>query len=438
MPDVVVVGVTHQSAPVAIRERLMPPSDGLAAALQDVVADGDVAEALLLTTCNRVELYAIGSAPAVQAAFVRLGDRAGVPAGTLRAVMAVRRGGEAVRHLFRVATGLESVVVGESQIVGQLREALAAARAAGTVGDALGRVVDQALAVAKRARTETGLGQHAVSVPFAAVELGRKIFGDLRGVSALLVGAGAMGELTARHLVAHGIARLIVTNRTPERAATLAAALGAATADFARLGEALADVDIVVAAAGAERPFLTRAVVAAANGRRRGRPLFLVDIAVPRAVARDVAGLANVFSFDVDDLGHVVDANRRERLRAAARAATMIDRDATTFVRRQPRDAATPTIVALRAHVEAMRRAEVERALRRLGGESPDAREALEAFSQALVNKILHTPTVRLREAFDAGAAPTWRRTVAELFGLDDRTSSSRRPNAVVAPTVAS
>jgi len=313
------------------------------------------------------------------------------------------------------------MVLGEPQILGQMKDAFALAQTAQTVGPALHALFSQAFAVAKRVRTETEIGRHAVSVSFAAVELAKKIFTGLAGRAVLLVGAGKMSELAARHLVKQGAFPLYVTNRTSARAHDLARALSGRAVPFDDMLGAVGDVDIVITSTAAPRPFLSRADVAGLMARRRGRPLFFIDIAVPRNVESAVNTLDNVYCYDIDDLRSLVDANLRERRREAQRAESMVEREVGKFLARLSDLEVVPTIVSLRERAEAVRVTELCRALARLPAASKETREAMEAMSTAIVNKILHTPITKLRASCRAGMSRSSMDLVQELFGLGRR-----------------
>ncbi len=329
--------------------------------------------------------------------------------------------GDAVRHAFRIAASLDSMMPGEPQILGQVKDAFALAQRAQTVGPALHGLFSQAFAVAKRVRTETEIGRHAVSVSFAAAELAKKIFTALAGRAVLLVGAGKMSQHAARHLVEQGAFPIYVTNRTWARAQELARALCGTAVPFDDMLGAVGDVDIVITSTAAPQPFLTRAGVAGLMARRRGRPLFFIDMAVPRNVESAVNTLDDVYCFDIDDLRSVVGANLRERLREAQRAESMVEREVAKFLARLSELEVVPTIVSLRDRAEAIRVTELRRALARLPAASEETREAMEALSTAIVNKILHTPTTKLRESRRAGTSDSWMDLVHELFGLERR-----------------
>jgi len=415
-----VAGLSHRNAPVELREQLAVDEDKLRELLRDVAATGVVREALILSTCNRVEVYAIADVPgeARTATFRQLCRHRGVEPASVETVLYTHADGEAVRHAFRVASSLDSMMIGEPQILGQVKNAFALAQSCETVGPALHTLFTQAFTVAKRVRTETEIARHAVSVSFAAVELAKKIFAGLDGKAVLLVGAGKMSELAARHLIEQGAFPLYVANRTWARAQELARALAGTAVPFDELATALATVDIVITSTGAPEPVIRREFVQPLVHSRRGRPLFFIDIAVPRDVEDSVDTLDGVYCYDIDDLKQVVDANIRERLREAHRAEALVEREVAKFLARLGDVEVIPTIVSLRERLEIIRSGEVKRTLARLPGATPETREAIEALSAAIVNKILHAPITKLRESSRAGSPRSWLELVHELFGL--------------------
>jgi glutamyl-tRNA reductase len=420
MGTLFVAGMSHRSAPVEVREQLALEEDKVREILVDLTGAGVLAEAMILATCNRVEVYGVAEVPAVarQAAFGRLGAHRGVALPEIEPLVYTKTDDGAALHAFRVAASLDSMVVGEPQILGQMKEAFALAQAASTVGPMLHSLITQAFGVAKRVRAETEIGRHAVSVSFAAVELGRKIFGGLQGQAVLLLGAGEMAELAARHLVDQGTLPVHVINRTLAHAQELARRLAGVAVPFERLHGALAAADIVIASAAAPEPIIRRADVERALHARRSRPLFLVDIAVPRNVEPGVDALDGVFRYDIDDLRSVVDSNLRERQREAQRAEAMVEREVAKFAVRLRDLEVVPTIVSLREKLEAVRRGELQRALARLPGADEETRRVLEALSQSIVNKVLHAPIVKLRDSSRAGHGHRWTEVIAEVFGL--------------------
>ena len=426
MTAILMAGVSYRSVPVALRERLAFAPGEIPAALADCQARGPVNEAMLLSTCNRVELYVVGERSGLMEAFGELCRRRGVEPATLQGLVDIRAGRDAILHCFRVSASLDSMIVGEPQILGQVKDAFELARRAGTVGPVFHRLLSQAFAVAKRVRTETAVARHAVSIPGAAIELAEKIFGRLEGRAALLIGAGDMAELAARHLLDHGVSSLRVANRTWARAVELSRVLSATPVPFERWPEELAHVDIVITSARSSRPFVTVDGVGAALSRRRARPIFFIDIAVPRNVEPDVTHLENVFCYNIDDLQRVVASNLEERQGEAARAELLIEGEADTFLTSLRGRDVVPSIVALRRRVEAMSRTELERALRKLPHAPRETRAAFEALVAGIVNKILHPPTVKLREAASAGAGREWVEVVSQLFALSPTLVSGR------------
>ncbi|MBI2205626.1 MAG: glutamyl-tRNA reductase [Candidatus Rokubacteria bacterium] len=418
---VFVAGISHRTAPVALREQLAVEEDKLREILRDLGETGAFGEVVVLSTCNRVEVYGVADVPgeARATAFRQLARHRGIDMTALEPHLYTYVDGDAIRHVFRVAASLDSMLVGEPQIGGQVKDAFALAQSCETVGPTLHRVFSQAFAVAKKVRTETEIGRHAVSVSFAAVELAKKIFAALDGKAVLLVGAGKMGGLAARHLVEQGAFPIYVANRTWARAQDMARTLSGTAVPFADLETAMRSVDIVITSTGSPEPLIGVDLVTRVLHGRRARPLFFIDIAVPRDVAAGVGALPDVYCYDVDELKQVVDANLRERLREAHRAEALVEREVQKFAARLADVEVVPTIVSLRERLEAIRAQEVSRTLGRLGDDaSAETREAIEALSSAIVNKILHAPITKLRESSRAGVGRSWTELVHELFGL--------------------
>jgi glutamyl-tRNA reductase len=428
-PALFVVGLSHETAPLDLRERLALPDAALPAALGDLLAGTGLAEALLLPTCNRVEVWAVERGADGGAAAVEwLAARGGTAPESLAALTYQHRGLEAVAHMAAVAAGLDSMVVGEPQILGQVKAAHAAAAAHGALGPVLGEAVSQALRIAKRVRTETEVGRGAISVSYAAVELARKIFGDLRERAVVLLGAGEMGGLAARHLADLGVTRLVITSRTAERAEAIARETGGKAVAFEEYPRHAADADILICAATAPGVLVTASQVGAWVARRP-RPLFIIDLGVPRNVDRAVSRRGDVYLYDVDALQSVVEANRHARAREVERGRALIaDAVAGLGRARAARDAA-PTIRSLRAKLEELRQAEVDRTVARLGSRGPELRPVLEAMSNALVNKIVHGPIEQLKAAQAAPGAAGFRALVHELFGLGREDRSPEDPD---------
>lgn len=419
MDTIFVAGMNHRSAPVEVRELLALDPPALRDILGEVLGRGVCREALLLATCNRVEVYGVAPVPgeARDLALRLLGTARGIDLGDIRPHLYTWTDGDAVRHAFRVASSLDSLVVGETQILGQVKDAFALARSVEAVGPVLHALLTRAFTVAKRVRTETEIGRHAVSVPFAGVELARKIFGSLEGRSVLLVGAGEMGELAARHLREQGTEPLYVASRTAERAEDLARALAGVPVPLGAIPRVLEAADIVIACAAAPEPVVRVADVMPVAATRT-RPLFFIDLGVPRNVEAAVNELEHVFCYDIDDLRAVVDANLRERQYQAQRAEVLVEREVGRFLDRRREIEVVPTIVSLREKLETIRSGEVKRALARLPGASEETRRVVEALSRAIVSKVLHAPVLKLRDSSRDGRGRRWRTVIAEVFGL--------------------
>jgi glutamyl-tRNA reductase len=411
------VGITHHTAPVALRERVALPPERVLPALQVLRDAPDVREVSVLSTCNRTELLmalAREESPAPLEWFARRAAELEVP---LEQHLVVHRGPLAARHLFRVAAGLDSLMVGEPQILGQVKESFRLAHAAGTAGRFLARLYQQAFAVAKRVRTETALGAGPVSVAYAAASLARQIFGDLSGRTALIVGAGETAELVLRHLQGAGIGQVIVANRTLTRAQALAARCGAHAVALGALPDVLSRADVVVSSTHAELPILGKGAVERALRARRHRPMFLVDLAVPRDVEPEVGALADVYLYTVDDLRAVADAGRRAREAEVAAAERLVDAQVEGFVAWCNAQDAVPLVRALRASMQGTRDEVLERALAELARGVP-AQDVLRRFAHLLTNKLAHTPSVRLRAAGQEGDAQVLA-AARRLFGIE-------------------
>jgi len=415
-----VTGMNHRTAPVDVREQLALEEEKVREILAELSGRGLLEELMILATCNRVEVYGVAAAPgeARSAAFTRLGSQRGLAWRDLEPLLYTVTGDEAALHAFRVAASLDSMVLGEPQILGQVKDAFALAQSAGTAGPILHALMSQAFNAAKRVRTETEIGRLAVSISYAAVELARKIFDGLEGKAALLVGAGEMSELAARHLIDNGTLPLYVANRTWSRAQELARGLGGVAVPFEQLEATLPLVDIVITSTAAREPIVTAEHARRALQARRGRPLFFIDIAVPRNVDPAVNDLENAFCYDIDDLRSVVESNLKERQREALRAQALLEREVSKFSTRLQQLEVVPTIVSLREKLESIRRAELERALGRLPGAAEETRRVMEALSQAIVNKVLHAPMVKLKDSSRAGHGRRWTEMISELFGL--------------------
>jgi glutamyl-tRNA reductase len=415
---ILVVGLSHHTAPLPVREAVAFIREGVPEALERLRATAGLEEAVILSTCNRVEIYGRGREPgAAERVALFLADH-GRLAPDDRSLLYRLEGEAAVRHAFRVAASLDSMVLGEPQILGQVKAAYEDAAAAASLGSLLNALRNRSIAAAKRARSETGIGQNAVSISFVAVELARKIFGDLRERTVLLVGAGKMSELAARHLVRGGARASVLGGRRFERASELAASLGGRAAPFESLREELSKAEIVISGTGAPGTVIARADVEAAQAARRYRPLFLIDIAVPRDVDPEAAKVKGVFLYDLDDLRAVAEANLRERRKEAAAAEAIVEREVQEFMAWRKSLDVVPLVVELRQRGEEIRKHELEKARARLGSLTPDQEKAIEALTTSIVNKILHAPTVQLKEIASNGHASEQVGFIRKLLGL--------------------
>jgi glutamyl-tRNA reductase len=417
---IVVVGLNHTTAPIAVRERLAFPDKLLAEPLERFCAPG-VAELVILSTCNRVEFYLqTQHAPTGYTSCVEfLAAYHAVAAEHFASHLYQWHDLEAVRHLFRVAASLDSMVLGEPQILGQVKAAYLAAQTAGRTGIILHQLFERAFSVAKTIRSETGISDRAVSVGYAAVELAKKIFENLQHRAVIVLGAGDTSELVVRHLINHGVTQVFVANRTLSRAEQLAQELHAKAIPWESFPEHLVYADIVVSSTSASQPIIRPAMVQEAMRARRGRPMFFVDIAVPRDIDPAVNTLENVFLYDIDDLDHVVAANRRERQQEAMVAEELIWREVRQFQQWLAARDAVPTIVALRQHADTVRQAELDKALAKLGPLDERQHRAVEALTVAIVNKLLHAPTVYLKRVSGAEQGRDTVQLVRHLFELD-------------------
>ena len=392
-------GVSHKTAPVEVRECLAFREETLPAALADLRGEPGVSEAVILSTCNRVEITLTTEDGVDPQAIVDrfLCIHKSIDPDAIAPHLYRHEGRDAIHHLFRVAASLDSMVVGEPQILGQLKNAYAVAKEAGAVCGWMDGLLTRAFSVAKRVRSETGIGQMAVSVSYAAVELARKIFGSLNNRTVMIVGAGKMSELAARHLRRSGASHVFVTNRTHERAVEMAALFQGTPVEYTRFTSMLPEVDILITSSGAPHYILHKDEMVRVRAARRNRPMFLIDIAVPRNIEPAVNDLENVFLYDIDDLQEVVNANLRERAKEAGHAERMVEEEVDRMMARLKVAEVTPTIVGLQEQLEQIRLGELEKIRRRFGSLTPQQEEALEALTRGIINKIAHGPISELR-----------------------------------------
>lgn len=425
--SLVLLGVNHKKTPLEIREKLA--LGGYEEPLNRLRQLRGLKEYHLLSTCNRVEvLFACEEPEQMRAAVLDLLFAGRVSQEQLESCVYIYRDSEAVRHLFTVAASLDSMIVGEAQILGQLKEAFRHASEQKTAGLILNKLLHKAFSAAKRVRTETRIGASAVSISYAAVELGRKIFGDLTGKRAMLVGAGEMAELAAEHLVGQGIAEVVVVNRTLERAVNLAARFKGQAAGLDELVEQLAETDILISSTGAAGLVLHKQDVASIMHRRRNRPLFLIDIAVPRDLDPEINTLDNVYLYDIDDLNSVVEMNKEQRDKEAVKAHRIVEEETLKFMRWLDGMEVTPTIVALQAAAESICRTELERTLPRLNGLGDKDRQSIERMASAIAAKMLHRPLHYLKSEHDCVNRQERIAVVRSLFGLNDEKLSVSQP----------
>jgi glutamyl-tRNA reductase len=424
----VLVGTSYQRAPVELRELLAYDADLRRQALERLSGEGS--EAVVLSTCNRTEVYAVGERPAQaeERIYGELSGLSGLSQSELAPALYSVTDEAAAVHLFRVAAGLDSMVPGEAQILGQVREAYEAAREAGTTGSTLHRLFRQALRVGKRVRTETAIGENPASVSSAAAELAERVFEGLEGRKILLIGAGKTADLTAANLISRGVGEIVVANRSPERAEALARRFGGRAAGLDALEEELAHADVVVASTGSQGLVLSGEQVARAMRERRGRPVFFIDIAVPRDLDPAINELDGCYLYDIDDLERVVAESVAGRREEAVRAEAIVSEEADSFRAWQLSLDVVPAIASLRARAESIRREELDRVEGRLASLSPSQRRAVEALTSQIVAKLLHQPTVRMKEAAAAADGVLYAEAVRHLFGLEERDGPSRQP----------
>ncbi|MDY6848869.1 MAG: glutamyl-tRNA reductase [Thermodesulfobacteriota bacterium] len=418
--NIIVVGLSHKTAPVEIREKVAFAPTAMEKPLHALVALPSVTEGLIVSTCNRVELYVTSrdAEEAINQLTHFLADFHQLQVEDLAPHLYAHKGPEAIRHLFRVASSLDSMVIGEPQILGQIKTSYGYATDHKTSGIILNRFLHKAFSVAKRVRTETQIASNAVSVSFAAVELARKIFDTLEDKTVLLIGAGEMCELAARHFVNNGVSKVLVTNRTYERAVKLAEEFQGKPILFDNFTEHLHRVDIVLTSTGAPDYILHHQEVEGVIKQRKYKPMFFIDIAVPRDIDPKVNDVDNVYLYDVDDLQEVVQANLKERHKEAKKAEAIIDQEIHQFHQWLSCLDVVPTIVALRGKFEDIRRAEVEKTLSNLKDLGKKERKAIEAMAAAIVNKALHAPITVLKKSQNDAQGDNYVEAVRTLFDL--------------------
>jgi glutamyl-tRNA reductase len=424
---IVVVGLSHKTAPVEIREKLAIPESRIGEALTRLCSYQGVREGILLSTCNRVEVYAV--VDEIESGYGRIQEfladaHLSLSSEELTPHLYWHQGDRAISHLFRVASSLDSMIVGESQILGQIKDAFEVALTHKSTGIILNKIVKKAISVAKRVRTETKIAEMAVSVSYAAVELAKKIFSDLSEKTVLLVGAGEMAKLAARHFIANGVRHVRVTTRNPQHGLELANRFGGTAVPFEQFREDMASADIVLVSTGAAHYLVSEDDVQHSVKQRMNRPMFLIDISVPRNIDPAARHVDNAFLFDIDDLKARVEQNRGGRLQEAEKAERMVV-DEVGVVRQWLQSLeVTPTIMALRTRADDIKRAEVEKTLGRLANLSVPERELVEAMASSIVNKLIHNTMVTLKAEVNSSEGAAFVEAARRFFNLSDPAAS--------------
>ncbi|MBM3802049.1 MAG: glutamyl-tRNA reductase [Acidimicrobiia bacterium] len=420
--NLVLVGLSHKTAPVHIRERLHFPEPQLPQALELLRTRYEVRESMILSTCNRVEVLAqtAESPDGVHQLRDFICSFHKVPYDSLRDFLYDFTQLDAVRHVFRVAASLDSMVLGEPQILGQVKTAFTTAQNAGAIGATLSQLMNRAFFVAKRVRSETTIASSAVSISYAAVELAKKIFNDLKGKTVMILGAGKMSELAAKHLSGAGVSKVLVWNRTYQRAVELAELFKGEAIQTEDLFRHIERADIIISSTGSPAFILNKADGERMIHLRKNRPVFIIDIAVPRDVDPEINKVNNVFLYDIDDLRNVIDANLRQRQREAQSAEEIVRQEVDLFLEYARARDATPAIVMLREHWEAVRKEELARSRKRLGSLTSEQEAVIESLTQSLVNKMLHQPISELKRLSRQTLNPDEVAIIKRIFGLKD------------------
>lgn len=420
--NIVVVGLSHKTAPVEVREKLSFPPDLIAEALCGIKSYSGIDEALILSTCNRVEICAV--VKNTNDGFKRINEflisrKPSIDHSGLMPYLYLYSSQDAIRHIFRVASSLDSLVVGEPQILGQFKDSFELAQAHKATGTVLNKILKKAIFVAKRVRTETRISESAVSVSFAAVELAKKIFGILNGKVIMLVGAGEMAELAARHLIGSGVKDVMITTRNFDKAVELAMEFKGRPIKFDEHVNGMVEADIIICSTGAPTYIIKSDDIKEVIRKRKNRPIFLIDISVPRNIEPKVNDIDNVYLYDIDDLQMVVDANLKEREREAAQAEVIISEEVETISRWLKSLEVVPTIVALKSKAEDIRRSEFEKSLARLGRLTETERKAIDLLTTSIINKLLHAPLVSLKHEASSSNGSMYVEAARRLFNLD-------------------
>ena len=419
--NILVVGLNHKTADVDIRERLTFNGQKLEEGLRRIKTLPDVKEAVILSTCNRVEIYTVVSSAAAAHESIKnfISEFHGIDRSALETTLYAYEGINAVRHIFRVAASLDSMIVGEPQILGQIKDAFEFSLRKKATGILLNKLMKKTISVAKRIRTETKIAENAVSISFAAVELAKKIFTDLSSKSFMLLGAGDMAELAARHLANSGVRDVIVANRTYETGCELAKEFNGRAVRFEDFMHEMVHTDIVICSTGASKYVLMKEQMQKVMKERRQKPVFIIDISVPRNIDPEINNIDNVYLYDVDDLQGVVDTNVQGRQKEAENAEVIIAEEIETFQKRLISLDSVPTIVALRERADAVKKEEIEKLLNKLPALGEKERDAVEYMASAIINKLIHPPTTALKE--DSEDRDILIAAIRKLYGLDEK-----------------
>ena len=421
--NLILVGVNHKTTPVEIREKLAFTKGKIEESVDHLFNFPDIIEHTILSTCNRVEIYARANCQdsAIKSIKQFICDFHGLSLLELEDHFYSYRNKEAVEHLFRVSSSLDSMILGEAQILGQVKEAYSLARDLRSTGLVLNQLFEKAFSIAKKVREETGIAERSVSISSAAVELAQKIFDDLENHTVMLVGTGEMAELAAKHLISYGVKTVYVTSRTYERAANLARTLNGSALDFEAFKNELHRADIVITSTSAPNFIIKKEIVEKAIHERKNKPIFFIDIAVPRDIEPDVNDLENVYLYDIDDLHVVVSANIKEREKEAENAMNFISQEVTKFNNWVGALDAVPTIVEIRKKAENIRKQEIEKTLKKISHLSENDKQLLRQMSSSMVNKILHKPTIKLKQKTQSEDGHVYLKAIRHLFHLDDK-----------------
>jgi glutamyl-tRNA reductase len=420
--NLILVGVNHKTTPVEIREKLAFTKGKIEESVNHLFNFPDIIEHTILSTCNRVEIYARANSQdsAIKSIKQFICDFHQLSLVELEDHFYSYSNKEAVEHLFRVSSSLDSMILGEAQILGQVKEAYSLARDLRSTGLVLNQLFEKAFSIAKKVREETGIAERSVSISSAAVELAQKIFDDLENHTVMLVGTGEMAELAAKHLISYGVKTIYVTSRTYERAANLARTLNGSALDFEAFKNELHRADIVITSTSAPNFIIKKEIVEKAIHERKNKPIFFIDIAVPRDIEPDVNDLENVYLYDIDDLQVVVSANIKEREKEAKNAMNFISQEVTKFNNWVGALDAVPTIVEIRKKAENIRKQEIEKTLKKISHLSEDDKQLIRQMSSSMINKILHKPTIKLKQKTQSEDGHVYLKAIRHLFHLDD------------------